>query len=83
MLFMHIVSVNFIYLFYLSFDVKMVRKGRSMLVMLFIVMLLSPSVSPFLTRVSSSGQQPRVLMYFYHGGWDGYYPDKTISGPAF
>ncbi|MEM2941276.1 MAG: hypothetical protein QW304_07005 [Thermoproteota archaeon] len=50
-----------------------------MVVMLFIVVLLSPSVSPFLMRVSSLGQQYRILMDFYHGGWDGYPGYKTIS----
>ncbi|MEM2089041.1 MAG: hypothetical protein QXF52_10300 [Thermoproteota archaeon] len=54
-------------------------KWRSMVVMLFIVVLLSPSVSPFLMRVSSLGQQYRVLMDFYHRCWNGYPGYPTIT----
>ena len=59
--------------------VKMGYKWRYMVVMLFIMVLLSPSISPFLMRVSSLRQQYRILMNFYHGGWNGYGGYKTIS----
>jgi|GEM_PF-3515142 len=54
-------------------------KSRYILVIFLITILLSSNVLPFLTHVSSIEQQYRILMDFYHGGWDGYSDYKTIS----
>lgn len=54
-------------------------KIRIILAIFLILILLSQNISIFLINVRATEQKYRILMDFYHGGWDGYEGYKTIS----
>ncbi|MFH7860285.1 MAG: CARDB domain-containing protein [Candidatus Aenigmatarchaeota archaeon] len=54
-------------------------KIRIILAIFLILILLSQNISIFLINVKATELKYKILMDFYHGGWDGYEGYKTIS----